>query len=482
MITITNYYKARRIRIAAVTLGLAFYFHATGIAEAATFNIADGDVTGLINAIQTANTNGQANVINLAPNGTYTLTAVADDGSGYYCCGPAGLPFVQGLLTINGNGATIQRSNAPGTPDFGILEVASPPSDRYRGNLTLEGVTLTGGKAGVSIYGSPGGGALSIWQSTASIRNTTITNNAEAGIFNYCGALTVTNSTISYNTSDNGYGGGGILSFRCHEGLAMTSISFSTIFENTGTVGDSISTAFEPPGSVIVKNSILASPTRGARGVCWVSEPGSVVSLGHNIVGDASCGLTGPGDMNSTNPLLGSTVNNGGPTPTDMPLVNSPVIDAVPLSYCSDVFGVPVTTDQRGVSRPQGSVCDIGSVEVVQRLYSICLLYDSTKPVNSGATLPIKLYLCDGSGNDLSSLSIVLHATSTTRISTSTTGLVQDSGNANPDSDFRFDSTLGPTGGYIFNLSTKGLTTGAYNLNFTVTGDSFVYVAPFQVK
>jgi hypothetical protein len=69
-----------------------------------------------------------------------------------------------------------------------------------------------------------------------------------------------------------------------------------------------------------------------------------------------------------------------------------------------------------------------------------------------------------------------------TQVSTSVSGQVEASGNANPDSDFRFDSTLGSTGGYIFNLSTKDLTTGTYNLNFTVSGDSFTYVAPFQVK
>ena len=118
----------------------------------------------------------------------------------------------------------------------------------------------------------------------------------------------------------------------------------------------------------------------------------------------------------------------------------------------------------------------------VSQPYLQCLLYDSTKAAQGGSTIPIKLQLCDASGNDLSSSSIVLHATGITRISTSAPGPVQDSGNANPDSDFRFESTLGSTGGYIFNLSTKGLTTGSYNLNFTVTGDSFVYAAPFQVK
>ncbi len=115
-------------------------------------------------------------------------------------------------------------------------------------------------------------------------------------------------------------------------------------------------------------------------------------------------------------------------------------------------------------------------------IYQICLLDDSTKAVKSGATIPIKLELCDSSADDLSSSTITLHATSVTQISTSISGSVQDAGNANPDNDFRFDSTLGVMGGYIFNLKTTGMATGTYSLNFTVTGDSSIYGAPFQVK
>ena len=85
-------------------------------------------------------------------------------------------------------------------------------------------------------------------------------------------------------------------------------------------------------------------------------------------------------------------------------------------------------------------------------------------------------------GNDLSSSAITLHATSVTQLSTSASGSVQNAGNANPNNDFRFDPTLGPTGGYIYNLKTTGLSTGMYNLNFTANGDSFMYAAPFQVK
>ncbi len=114
--------------------------------------------------------------------------------------------------------------------------------------------------------------------------------------------------------------------------------------------------------------------------------------------------------------------------------------------------------------------------------YNVCLLYDPTKAAHSGSTIPIKLQLCSVSGANLSSSALVVHAVSISLASTSISGTVQDSGNANPDNDFRYDATLGTTGGYIFNLSTKGLSTGTYNLNFTVQGSSTVYSAPFQVK
>ena len=43
-------------------------------AKAATYNIPNGDVAGLIAAINAANTNPGADTINLASNGLYTLT------------------------------------------------------------------------------------------------------------------------------------------------------------------------------------------------------------------------------------------------------------------------------------------------------------------------------------------------------------------------------------------------------------------------
>lgn len=100
--------------------------------------------------------------------------------------------------------------------------------------------------------------------------------------------------------------------------------------------------------------------------------------------------------------------------------------------------------------------------------YKACLLYDPARFVNSGATYPLKFYLCDSKGKDVSSSKIVVHATSIFTES-GFTGKPVASGNANPNNDFRFDRTLGPSGGYIFNLKTKGLKGGTYGYQFTVT-------------
>src|SRR5688572_22169634 len=78
-------------------------------AMAATYNVADGDVTGLIAAVNASNANVGPDTINLAYGGTYTLTYIAGP-DGWH--GDTGLPIVQGpsqaqpeTLTINGNGS-----------------------------------------------------------------------------------------------------------------------------------------------------------------------------------------------------------------------------------------------------------------------------------------------------------------------------------------------------------------------------------------
>ena len=100
--------------------------------------------------------------------------------------------------------------------------------------------------------------------------------------------------------------------------------------------------------------------------------------------------------------------------------------------------------------------------------YDICTLYDATKAHRAGATVPLKLQLCDG-GVNLSDPSIVVHATGVYLSDADPAEtVVEDAGNANPDQDFRYDADLG---GYIYNLKTTGLTPGTWAVGFTVDGE-----------
>ena len=109
--------------------------------------------------------------------------------------------------------------------------------------------------------------------------------------------------------------------------------------------------------------------------------------------------------------------------------------------------------------------------------FNICLLYDPTKAVKSGATYPIKIQLCDANGNNVSSAGTVLQAVNVQQISTSAFGDVITAGSANADSNFRFDD-----GSYILNLKTTGLATGVYKLYFTAGSDPVLHSVEFQVK
>ncbi len=114
--------------------------------------------------------------------------------------------------------------------------------------------------------------------------------------------------------------------------------------------------------------------------------------------------------------------------------------------------------------------------------YAVCVLYDQSKSVQRNATVPVKLYLCNSTGGDVSAAGTVVTATALALVSNNASALLDDSGNANPDNNFRFDSTLGPAGGYIFNLSTKPLGSGTYGLQFTAGADPTPHSVTFGVR
>ncbi len=94
---------------------------------------------------------------------------------------------------------------------------------------------------------------------------------------------------------------------------------------------------------------------------------GAVVgSSSYNLIGDGTglSGITNGVNNNQVgsgaspiNPLLGPLVNNGGSTETHALLTGSPALDTGNNATCP-------ATDQRGIPRPGGAACDIGSYEL----------------------------------------------------------------------------------------------------------------------
>jgi len=120
---------------------------------------------------------------------------------------------------------------------------------------------------------------------------------------------------------------------------------------------------------------------------------------------------------------------------------------------------------------------------IARRGNHILPLFDTSKAYKAGSTVPVKLQVLSTSNANLSSPTLKVKTRKLLRVQDGTATSVIDAGNSNPDSDFRFDPTIGGTGGYIFNLSTKGLKSGRYGLSLAVGHDTaFVYNVTFEVK
>jgi hypothetical protein len=203
----------------------------------------------------------------------------------------------------------------------------------------------------------------------------------------------------------------------------------------------------------------------------WGSPDGGVTSI--------SCDL-GPRASSAEWRKLRAIVGDAGIT---FQVENaSGVLNACTRPFLAALTNLELENDNEQSSRPPIPYfyMDDFSYTAPATAYTVSLLYDPLKAAKSGSTVPIKLQLLRGAVN-VSAPSLVVHAVAVLKMDSSVPGQVDDPGNANPDFDFRYDPTLGGTGGYIFNLKTTGLTTGTYHLKFSVNGLGD-YTAPFAVK
>lgn len=114
--------------------------------------------------------------------------------------------------------------------------------------------------------------------------------------------------------------------------------------------------------------------------------------------------------------------------------------------------------------------------------YAICVLYDQARAHKQNSTIPIRIQVCDAAGSNVSSPTVAVHAVGLRRLSDDAPGVVEDAGAANVDSDFRYDTSVGDSGGYIFNLNAGGLSTGTWALAFTAESDPTSHTVQFQVR
>jgi len=330
----------------------------------ANFNIAAGDTAGLINALAIAQTNGEADSINLAANSTYTLTAVNNATNGNN-----GLPVINndGAVTFNGNGSTITRDAA--APAFRIFNVVN-------GRLLMRDITLSNGSGAF-------GGAIRVSDTTTAgldnlvLRNSLLTGNLAAsdggGLFVGAGGkASLINTTVSTNTATANGGGVSVL-----DGAGIVNIVNVTITRNVATTQNGGGLNVEG-GNVNVNNTILADnhlvSLAGAESDLFrlpsTSGGSGTVNASNSLFGDTPT-IGANGTLNGAqfnnqfgaNPQLGPLQNNGGPTQTHaLTTAASPAVDAGSNALITSPDNV---SDQRGASfnRIINSTVDIGAYE-----------------------------------------------------------------------------------------------------------------------
>jgi predicted outer membrane repeat protein len=212
----------------------------------------------------------------------------------------------------------------------------------FAGEATITNSTISGNTA------TEVGGIFILPDGVAEIRDSTINDNINEGTGEYMsyvgavvtfGELTVENSTIANNL------GSGIKSY------GTTIVHHSTIAGNDSIGIEVLEDGFESTLNLV--NSIIAN---NALDCVRMNGAGAIENISNlietTVDGEESCGTA----FITDDPHLGPLADNGGPTQTMALLPGSPAINAGTNNDCPE-------TDQRGVTRPQGSQCDIGAYE-----------------------------------------------------------------------------------------------------------------------
>jgi uncharacterized repeat protein (TIGR01451 family) len=146
-----------------------------------------------------------ADVIRLPAGAVFTMSSVQDDVDNPF--GPTATPIVTSAITIDGNGARIERSGTTTMRAFAVDTGAALTLD----NLHVKGFYVHGGDGG-QLGGGGGlgaGGAVYVRDASLTVENSTFEGNrAEGG--NGGNAVNALNSSGASFSTDGGGGGGGL--------------------------------------------------------------------------------------------------------------------------------------------------------------------------------------------------------------------------------------------------------------------------------
>lgn len=252
---------------------------------------------------------------------------------------------------------------ANATPELDTISLPADATFEITGNLFItaptalqaNGSTVTGpGTGGVLVLESPGIEVADLGQVSAA-DGLRLADGADASVTRSDVATLESGRDSTYVLADSSIN-------HIRAGVA------GSVIEADGTTIDvlelgSASTATVVRSTVGRVNPLVAI-TATASIVGTACNEWTVISGGGYNLLDPSCAA----DASATDvlasqdlvrqPQVTPPLDHGGPTPSRNPWVGSQVLDAIPAGHplCS-------SADQRGVARPQGPGCDIGSVE-----------------------------------------------------------------------------------------------------------------------
>lgn len=311
-------------------------------------------------------------------NSTFSNNDAGEYGSG------GGIAMFDGHLSITGSSFIENTADAGGGYGGGIFTTHSASIEVAESEF-VENTSWMGG----AIY-------LEADSTINTISNSTFDRNraSDTGGALYAGVpVNIVNSTFSGNTARRG---GGIGSY--HFGSAADNIVANSAFSgNSATdVGSSIATwsGITITGSIFAGNGASSCSALHA----YYSD-GEVIDGGYNLSNDATC-VSADTSLANTDPLLGPLTDNGGPTRTHALLSDSPALDRIPVGTLG--CGTTLTTDQRGVERPQREACDIGAFELLFQYdwngFSSPIDNEAVNAVKAGSAAPVKFTLAGDPG------------------------------------------------------------------------------------